>query len=150
MTVIVLLTLDFQSRAPRWILGSLMISSTPGGIDIGVRPSFDWHPGVVENCRGLVANVVCHAGTRNRGRDTACEENMAWRSALPLQGAIVAAIGFGLTGGRGFVSLRLHAIIIFVPKHKRRPELFGDDSAYHVHSERVSFTANPIDDPRPS
>ncbi|KAG6022356.1 hypothetical protein E4U41_002276, partial [Claviceps citrina] len=46
------------------VFKSLIDSSTPGGIVIGVRPSFEGRFVVVEN--GRCANV-CHAGTRNPG-----------------------------------------------------------------------------------
>lgn len=48
--------------------GSLTATSTPGGIDMGVRPSLDGLPAEAEKCR-LVG--VCRAGTRKLGNENA-------------------------------------------------------------------------------
>lgn len=47
--------------------GSPMVSSTPGGIEIGVRPSLDGRAADAENCRRPCAAGATSAGTRNEG-----------------------------------------------------------------------------------
>jgi hypothetical protein len=89
LTVIVFLTVGLYDVAALEVFRSLKDSSTPGGIVIGVRPSFDGRFVVVENCR--CANV-CHAGTRNPGSATDEGARKAWPNALPLVGTNFEAI----------------------------------------------------------
>jgi hypothetical protein len=65
------------------------VISTPVGIEIGVRPSFDCGCRVVEKLR---CAMPCQAGTRNPGRVTAEDEAIARSNALPWLGdSIVTA-----------------------------------------------------------
>lgn len=89
-TVIVLLTVGLYEVATLVVFRSPMDNSTPGGIEIGVRPSFEGRFVVVENC--LCANV-CHAGTRNPGNATGEDVRKAWPNAFPLVGTNFEAIG---------------------------------------------------------
>ena len=75
---------------------SPMTTSTPGGTEIGVRPSFEGRGTVVEKFRGAV--IDCHAGTKKPGRLTAADGDVkiAWRNAFALDGAKIAAIGYQL------------------------------------------------------
>lgn len=78
-----------------------MVTSTPGGIESGVMPSFDGRPCVVENCRRAEANllgeaivVVVEAGSiegREDGEAAAVER--ALLRAMPRPGARIEAIG---------------------------------------------------------
>jgi hypothetical protein len=78
--------------------GSPTESSTPGGIERGVRPSFEGRFEVVEK-RAVVAAVgeavACHAGTRKPGSVTGAEDEAATArpNAFPRLGANMAAIG---------------------------------------------------------
>lgn len=85
-------------------LGSPINSSTPGGIEMGVRPSFEGRFEVVEKCRGT-ANV-CHAGTRNPGSVVADEAAMTFPNAVPRLGANMAAIDLSLLSRAGWVVCR--------------------------------------------
>jgi hypothetical protein len=77
-----------------------MTTSTPGGIESGVMPSFDGRPCVVENCRRAEANlpgeaiVVVEAGSieGNEEGEAAAAEKALLR-ALPRPGARIEAIG---------------------------------------------------------
>ena len=72
-----------------------MVSSTPGGIDIGVRPSLEGRFGVLENWRRGAA--VWKAGTRKAGRVTAALAlEIALSSTLPLLGANILVFGESL------------------------------------------------------
>jgi hypothetical protein len=78
--------------------GELIISSTPGGTERGVRPSFEGRFEVVEKrAAAEVARAVagCHAGTRNPGSVTGADEDAAMvrPNAFPRLGANMAAIG---------------------------------------------------------
>jgi hypothetical protein len=76
-------------------------NSTPGGIDRGVRPNLEGRFEVVEKeaavarGAGVLADVACHAGTRNPGRVTGPEDEalMALPIAFPRLGVNMAAIG---------------------------------------------------------
>lgn len=89
-----------------------MTTSTPGGIESGVMPSFDGRPCVVENCRRAEANllgeaivVVVEAGSieGNEEGEAAAVEKALLR-AMPRPGARIEAIGVVLgevePGGR--------------------------------------------------
>lgn len=89
-----------------------MTTSTPGGIESGVMPSFDGRPWVVENCRRAEANllgeaivVVVEAGSieGNEEGEAAAVEKALLR-AMPRPGARIEAIGVVLgevePGGR--------------------------------------------------
>lgn len=73
-------------------LGSPSMSSTPGGIEIGVLPSLDGRLVVAEKDRD--AALAWKAGTRKLGRVTAEAEVMTLSKALLLLGANI----FGLVG----------------------------------------------------
>lgn len=88
-TVIVFLTVGLYDVATLDVFKSPMDSSTPGGIEMGVWPSFEGRFVVVENCR--CANV-CHAGTRNPGSATGEGMRKAWPNAFPLLGTNLEAI----------------------------------------------------------
>lgn len=66
-----------------------MLSSTPGGMEIGMRPSLDGLPVVAENWR---AGVVWKAGTRNDGSDTTEGDSIALLRARPLLGANIVVV----------------------------------------------------------
>lgn len=69
-----------------------MIKSTPGGIDIGVRPSFEGLFDVFENWRRGAA--VWKAGTRKAGSVTgALVPERALSSTFPLLGANIVDFG---------------------------------------------------------
>lgn len=73
--------------------GSPMVSSTPGGIDIGVRPSLDGFDVDAENCRRAAGAAAAgaelwKAGTRKEGRVITDEGD----SALALLGASIVAV----------------------------------------------------------
>ncbi|KAK1244650.1 hypothetical protein MKX07_003449 [Trichoderma sp. CBMAI-0711] len=78
VTVIVFLTTGLYEVALRTALGSPMTTSTPGGTDSGVRPSFDRAAGVVEN--GLDDDDCVAEGNR-RPVDDAENTEDAGRSA---------------------------------------------------------------------
>lgn len=73
-----------------FVVGSPTCSSTPGGIEMGMRPSLDCRSLVVENCR--CREDDCHAGTRNPGSVTAGDDDAAWPNALLQLGAILVTI----------------------------------------------------------
>lgn len=85
VTVTVLLGILRYVVASLLTLGSPIRSSTPGGIEIGVLPSFDGRPVVAEKDR--VAALAWKAGTRKLGRMTAEMDGMAFSKALLLLGA---------------------------------------------------------------
>lgn len=63
-----------------------MVISTPGGIDIGVRPSFEDALDVFENCR---RGEAWNAGTRKQGSVIAVPEIAFSRALLRLGASIV-------------------------------------------------------------
>lgn len=63
--------------------GSLIETSTFGGIERGVRPSFDGRVAVAENGRVVVVFVVWKAGTRKLGNVTTEEDLDDAAIALP-------------------------------------------------------------------
>lgn len=63
-----------------------MASSTPGGIEIGVRPSLDGREVVAENGRRASAGAAS-AGTRKEGMVTTDDEGNIAAAALVLLGA---------------------------------------------------------------
>lgn len=69
-------------------VGSPMVISTPGGIDIGVLPSFEDVLGVAENRR---LGGAWKAGTRNPGRVTVAPEIAFSNTLLRLGASIVVA-----------------------------------------------------------
>lgn len=77
--------------------GSPTESSTPGGIERGVRPSLEGRFEVVEKGAAVArgAAVACHAGTKKPGSVTGPDDDavMARPNAFPLLGANMAAIG---------------------------------------------------------
>jgi hypothetical protein len=78
-----------------------MTTSTPGGIDSGVIPSFDCWVCVVENCRRAEANLleetmVDEAGSNEGSAEgEAAAADKARLKALPRRGARIEAIGVG-------------------------------------------------------
>lgn len=98
-TVIVFLTVGLYEVATLDVFKSLMDSSTPGGIEIGVRPSFEGRFVVVEKCR---CADVCHAGNRNPGSATCGFMRSAWPNAFPLAGTNLEAIEICLCRGNGW------------------------------------------------
>lgn len=96
MTVIVFFTVVLYEVMDFRVTESPMTTSTPGGTEIGVRPSFEGRGTVVEKFRGAV--IDCHAGTKKPGRLTAADGDVeiAWRNAFALDGAKIAAIGYQL------------------------------------------------------
>lgn len=66
-----------------------MSSSTPGGIESGVRPSFEVLFGVEENCR---LDRGCRAGTRIAGTAVAGNEAVAFLNADPPLGASIVVV----------------------------------------------------------
>ncbi|KAI6769070.1 hypothetical protein HG531_010174 [Fusarium graminearum] len=77
--------------------GSPTESSTPGGIERGVRPSLEGRFEVVEKGAAVArgAAVACHAGTKKPGSVTGPDDDavMARPNAFPRLGANMAAIG---------------------------------------------------------
>lgn len=71
--------------------GSPIESSTPGGIEIGVRPSFDDRVAVAENCRRPCCAGAASAGTRNEGNVMTEDGESIVAVALVLLGASILA-----------------------------------------------------------
>lgn len=78
--------------------GSPMVSSTPGGMEIGVRPSFECLEVDAENCRRAAGAGAqfWKAGTRKEGNVTTDEGAMA----LALLGASIGELAAGCGSGR--------------------------------------------------
>lgn len=79
--------------------GSPTVTSTPGGIEIGVRPSLDGRPVDAENCRRPCAGATS-AGTRNEGSVMTVEGEKSMAAALVLLGASMFAREDGETRAR--------------------------------------------------
>jgi hypothetical protein len=94
VTVIVFFTVGLYDVELFVDFGIPMSSSTPGGSEIGVRPSFDGRGDEVENWRGVDA---CHAGTRNAGSVIFDDDGTAWRNACLPVGASIVVIRLGET-----------------------------------------------------
>ena len=108
VTVTVLLGVCLYVVKSFTMYGSPMVSSTPGGMEIGVRPSFDGLDVDAENCRRAAGAGAqfWKAGTRKEGNVTMDEGAMA----LALLGA---SIGESATGcGRG----RLHRASVAIQR----------------------------------
>lgn len=81
------------------IYGSPIVSSTPGGIEIGVRPSLDGRAVDAENgLREVVEGALASAGTRKEGSVTIGDDDeagLAQRAATRdlLGASMVAAMG---------------------------------------------------------
>lgn len=73
-----------------------MVSSTPGGIEIGVRPSLDGRVVDAENCRRPCAGATS-AGTRNEGSVMTDDGDRIVAAALVLLGASMFARKVGQT-----------------------------------------------------
>jgi hypothetical protein len=75
-----------------------MVSSTPGGIEIGVRPSFEGLGVDAENCRRAAGAGAqfWKAGTRKEGNVTTDEG----AKALALLGASIGVMATGCSSGR--------------------------------------------------
>lgn len=75
-----------------------MVSSTPGGIEIGVRPSFEGLEVDAENCRRAAGAGAqfWKAGTRKEGNVTTDEG----AKALALLGASIGDMATGFSSGR--------------------------------------------------
>lgn len=73
-----------------------MVSSTPGGIEIGVRPSLDGRVVDAENCRRPCAGAAS-AGTRNEGSVMTADGERMVAAALVLLGASMFARENGVT-----------------------------------------------------
>jgi hypothetical protein len=87
VTVTVLFAITLQFVGSFFTMGSPIISSTPGGIEMGVRPSLDGRHVVEENVRR-----VWRAGTRNEGSvEDEGAEATAFSKALLLHGANIVA-----------------------------------------------------------
>lgn len=84
--------------------GSPMVSSTPGGMEIGVRPSFDGLEVDAENCRRAAGAGAqfWNAGTRKEGSVTTDEGAMA----LALLGASIGELATGCGRGRFYIAQR--------------------------------------------
>lgn len=99
-TLIVLFSAGLYEVLIRTVFKSLIESSTPGGIVMGVRPSFEGRFVVVQNCRGVVCLCLClcHAGTRNPGRAAPqhdeVDERRTWPISPPRLGTNLEAIAF--------------------------------------------------------
>lgn len=89
LTVILLFTVGLYDVLDLNFFKSPIDNSTPGGMVIGVRPSFEGRFVVVENC--LCANVG-HAGTSNPGRAEPEDEPKACPSTLHRRGMVFEAI----------------------------------------------------------
>lgn len=78
------------------VFGSLMITSTPVGIEIGIRPSFDPHLDVAEKVL-LDCCCCCHAGRRKDGKTPVVlsEAGIARWNALPLARPDVDNVAIG-------------------------------------------------------
>lgn len=78
--------------------GSPMVSSTPGGMEIGVRPSFEGLEVDAENCRRAAGAGAqfWKAGTRKEGNVTTDEGAMT----LALVGASIGMLATGSGSGR--------------------------------------------------
>lgn len=76
--------------------GSPMVISTPGGIDIGIRPSFEALLVVLENCR---RGEAWKAGTRKLGSVMAVPE-IDFSSTLLRLGASITVVGDPASIGR--------------------------------------------------
>lgn len=102
-TVIIFLTTGLYDVAVLSVLGSPTTTSTPGGIESGVLPSFDPRACVVEKCRRAEGNRPAAAMADDAGTSAGSEHgeaaaDKARLSALPGRGARIAAIGFGEAG----------------------------------------------------
>lgn len=98
VTVTVLLGVCLYVVKSLTMYGSPMLSSTPGGMEIGVRPSFEGLAVDAENCR-LAAGAGAQfwkAGTRKEGSVTTDEG----ATALALLGASIGGLATGCGGGR--------------------------------------------------
>lgn len=96
MTVLLGMTIQFVGSL--FTFGSPIISSTPGGIEMGVRPNLDGLHVVEENVRR-----VWRAGARKPGAvDAKGEDTTAFSKALLLHGAnMVAVWTVGIPRNRG-------------------------------------------------
>ncbi|KAF3072245.1 hypothetical protein CFAM422_005648 [Trichoderma lentiforme] len=108
LTVIVFLTTGLYDVADLNVFGSPIKTSTPGGIDSGVLPSFDPRACVVESDRRAEECHVLEAAVEDAGRrdesghGEAAAAHKAWLRALPRRGARIAAIwALGKAGPRG-------------------------------------------------
>lgn len=91
VTVILFLIVGFHIVTSWIILGCPIDTSTPGGTESGVRPSFDDRFGVEEKGR---RTRPCHAGSRNDGSVAADDPSAACLKCLaPVWGAIIEAMG---------------------------------------------------------
>lgn len=95
-----------------------MLSSTPGGMEIGVRPSFDGLEVDAENCRRAAGagTQFWKAGTRKEGNVTTDEGAMA----LALLGASIGELATGCGGGRlhrASVAIRRGGMAIMELRH---------------------------------
>lgn len=99
--------------------GSPMVSSTPGGMEIGVRPSFDGLEVDAENCRRAAGAGAqfWKAGTRKEGNVTMDEGAMA----LALLGASIGEVATGCGRGRlhrASVAIRRGGMAIMELRHR--------------------------------
>lgn len=114
------------------VTASPMTTSTPGGTEMGVRPSFDGRGTVVENVRGAFSD--CHAGTKKPGRltEAADDVEIAWLNAFALTEASIAAIGYQL--------LRALRQTVGGPWQNKsrswKATILAADSAHHVYPHR--------------
>lgn len=97
VTVTVLLGICLYEVKSLCMYGSPMVSSTPGGIDMGVRPSLDGLDADAENCRRAAGAgaALWKAGTRKEGSDITDEGEIA----LALLGASIVVFGWRRPAG---------------------------------------------------
>lgn len=98
VTVTVLLGVCLYVVKSLTMYGSPILSSTPGGMEIGVRPSFEGLAVDAENCRRAAGAGAqfWKAGTRKEGSVTTNEG----ATALALLGASIGGLATGCGGGR--------------------------------------------------
>lgn len=98
VTVTVLLGVCLYVVKSLTMYGSPMLSSTPGGMEIGVRPSFEGLAVDAENCRRAAGAGAqfWKAGTRKEGSVTTDEG----ATALALLGASIGGLATGCGGSR--------------------------------------------------
>ncbi len=111
------------------VMASPMTTSTPGGTEMGVRPSFDARGTVVENVRGAFSD--CHAGTRKPGRLTEAVDDVeiAWPNTFALAEASIAAIGYQLLP----TFRRWMRVPVPYKSRSCKATISAADSAHHVY-----------------
>lgn len=106
-----------------------MVSSTPGGIDIGVRPSLDGLEVDAENWRraagvAVGAELLWKAGTRKEGSVITDEGDIA----LALAGASIIVVWLLLCGDRMQRSTTSRCVVVVVANATQNPsfQTLGD------------------------